>query len=172
MCKNIPARIFSHLLHVPTLLLRVSHIYLCVDFAGEYVGNFTSLAGYGSNLRLALNAFNIRIYDERTYRWATFRCCRNETMAQVLSILVRVERHSILSRFDSPYQTGNCGGDGTCGTCVVAVLEGKEMQGLENTELQICYTFVYTISLVDAVGYVEHRCFSKTTCCVFCILYF
>lgn len=49
----------------------------------------------GANLRTALNSQNIKMYDDRTYR------------------------------FDSPFQTGNCGGDGTCGTCVVAVLSGK-----------------------------------------------
>jgi ferredoxin len=31
------------------------------------------------------------------------------------------------ARFDSPYQTGNCGGDGTCGTCVVQVLAGSNL---------------------------------------------
>jgi len=30
-------------------------------------------------------------------------------------------------RFDQPYVTGNCGGEGLCGTCLVAVLEGKEL---------------------------------------------
>ena len=49
----------------------------------------------GANLRTALNSQNIKMYDDRT------------------------------SRFDSPFQTGNCGGDGTCGTCVVAVLAGN-----------------------------------------------
>lgn len=29
-------------------------------------------------------------------------------------------------RFDQPYATGNCGGESTCGTCLVQVLEGKE----------------------------------------------
>lgn len=52
------------------------------------------LSGMGANLRTALNSQNIKMYDDRTYR------------------------------FDSPFQTGNCGGDGTCGTCVVAVLSG------------------------------------------------
>ena len=62
---------------------------------GESAGNFTVLSGMGANLRTALNSQNIKMYDDRTYR------------------------------FDSPFQTGNCGGDGTCGTCVVAVLSGK-----------------------------------------------
>lgn len=31
------------------------------------------------------------------------------------------------ARFDSPYQTGNCGGDGTCGTCVIQVLSGSNL---------------------------------------------
>eukprot|EP01038_Epipyxis_sp_PR26KG_P009769 gene9769-13140_t len=64
---------------------------------GEFVTECTVLSGYGTNLRALLQSKNIKLYDERT------------------------------SRFDSPYQTGNCGGDGTCGTCVVAVLEGKEL---------------------------------------------
>ena len=63
--------------------------------AGEDAGNFTVLSGMGANLRTALNSQNIKMYDDRT------------------------------SRFDSPFQTGNCGGDGTCGTCVVAVLAGN-----------------------------------------------
>jgi ferredoxin len=61
---------------------------------GEDAGEFNVLAGYGSNLRTALQAKNMKLYDDRT------------------------------ARFDSPFQTGNCGGDGTCGTCVVAVLQG------------------------------------------------
>lgn len=64
----------------------------------EYVSNFTVLTGFGTNLRTALNANNLRLYDDRT------------------------------ARFDSPYQTGNCGGEGTCGTCVVAVVQGRAYQ--------------------------------------------
>jgi len=30
-------------------------------------------------------------------------------------------------RFDQPYVTGDCGGEGICGTCLVQVLEGKEL---------------------------------------------
>ena len=30
-------------------------------------------------------------------------------------------------RFDSPYQTGDCGGEGTCGTCTVGIQEGKNL---------------------------------------------
>lgn len=60
---------------------------------GRDAGSFRVLSGYGSNMRTALQANNIKLYDDRT------------------------------ARFDSPYQTGNCGGDGTCGTCVVAVLQ-------------------------------------------------
>ena len=54
-------------------------------------------SGYGANLRQALNSNNMKIYDDR------------------------------MARFDSPYQTGNCGGDGTCGTCVVSVLSGANL---------------------------------------------
>jgi ferredoxin len=64
---------------------------------GEDAGNFTVLSGMGANLRTALNSQNIKLYDDRT------------------------------TRFDSPYQTGSCGGEGTCGTCVVAVLKGAEL---------------------------------------------
>lgn len=64
---------------------------------GEAVGEYTILSGYSTNLRNVLDAANLRIYDQRT------------------------------SRFDSPYETGNCGGEGTCGTCMVAVLEGQEL---------------------------------------------
>lgn len=62
----------------------------------EFVTNFTVLSGYGANLRTALNSNNLRLYDDST------------------------------ARFDSPFQTGNCGGEGTCGTCVVAVVQGRE----------------------------------------------
>lgn len=64
---------------------------------GEPVGEYTILSGYGTNLRTVLDAANLKIYDART------------------------------SRFDSPYETGNCGGEGTCGTCMVAVLEGQQL---------------------------------------------
>mmetsp|Transcript_11850 Transcript_11850/g.14908 ORF Transcript_11850/g.14908 Transcript_11850/m.14908 type:complete len:330 (+) Transcript_11850:3-992(+) len=30
-------------------------------------------------------------------------------------------------RYDQPYVTGNCGGEGICGTCLVEVVEGKEL---------------------------------------------
>ncbi|KAJ1427666.1 hypothetical protein B484DRAFT_397161 [Ochromonadaceae sp. CCMP2298] len=46
---------------------------------------------------MALLSTNLKVYDDRT------------------------------ARFDSPFQTGNCGGDGTCGTCVVAVLSGGDL---------------------------------------------
>jgi hypothetical protein len=65
--------------------------------SNEDAGSFVVLSGYGSNMRTALNSKNMRIYDDRT------------------------------ARFDSPYQTGNCAGEGTCGTCVVQVLEGKDL---------------------------------------------
>lgn len=61
---------------------------------GEYFTNFTVLSGYGANLRTALISNNIRLYDSRT------------------------------ERVDSPYQQGDCGGDGSCGTCMVAILAG------------------------------------------------
>ena len=64
---------------------------------GEDAGSFLVYSGYGSNMRAALNSKNMKIYDDRT------------------------------ARFDSPYQTGNCAGEGTCGTCVVQVLEGKDL---------------------------------------------
>jgi len=35
-------------------------------------------------------------------------------------------------RFDMPYATGDCAGDGLCGTCLVAVIEG--MQGLNDPD--------------------------------------
>ena len=55
------------------------------------------LSGYGVNLRTALNASNRKIYDNRTYR------------------------------FDSPYERGDCGGEGSCGTCIVSILSGQEL---------------------------------------------
>ena len=50
---------------------------------GEDAGEFEILAGYETNLRTALLANNLRLYDPRT------------------------------ARFDSPYQSGDCGGEGT-----------------------------------------------------------
>lgn len=68
---------------------------------GEDAGSFTVLAGYGVNMRTALQAENMKMYDEST------------------------------ARFDSPYESGNCGGEGTCGTCMVAVLEGRELLNIK-----------------------------------------
>lgn len=65
---------------------------------GEYACDpLFVLSGYGSNLRTLLQANNIKMYDDRT------------------------------ARFDSPYQTGNCAGEGTCGTCVIAVMAGQNL---------------------------------------------
>jgi len=50
----------------------------------------------GSNLRTEMMKKNIQVYDSRT------------------------------KRFDQPYITGDCGGEGICGTCVVEVLEGMD----------------------------------------------
>lgn len=75
---------------------------------GEDAGSFTVLAGYGVNMRTALQVENMRMYDEDT------------------------------ARFDSPYQSGNCGGEGTCGTCMIAVLEGRELlNGKERVEEKV-----------------------------------
>jgi hypothetical protein len=58
-------------------------------------GKITNLdALAGDNLRLLLMHHNTRLYDENTHR------------------------------LDQPFQTGNCGGEGICGTCMVAVREG------------------------------------------------
>lgn len=57
------------------------------DPQGKFTGmNFTVLAGYGTPLRTILLNNNIKLYDSRT------------------------------ARLDSPYQTGDCGGEGACGT--------------------------------------------------------
>lgn len=64
---------------------------------GEDQGELTVLSGYGVNLRTLLQASSKALYDRRTYR------------------------------FDSPYQSdSNCGGEGTCGTCLVSILSGGE----------------------------------------------
>ena len=55
------------------------------------------LSGLGANLRTILQASNINMYAPST------------------------------ARFDSPYETGNCGGDGTCGTCIVAITSGANL---------------------------------------------
>merc|ERR1719231_1680379 len=63
----------------------------------EYVESFDVPAGYGINLRRELQSRDFKLYDVNT------------------------------ARFDSPYQTGDCGGEGTCGTCTVGITEGKEL---------------------------------------------
>ena len=78
---------------VKRMALRGAVTVVMVGPDGRDAGSFKVLSGYGSNMRTALQANNMKLYDDRT------------------------------ARFDSPYQTGNCGGDGTCGTCVVAVLQ-------------------------------------------------
>ena len=54
------------------------------------------LSGLGANLRTILQASNVNMYASAT------------------------------ARFDSPYESGNCGGEGTCGTCCVAVMSGAD----------------------------------------------
>ena len=63
----------------------------------EYVESFDVPSGYGINLRRELQSRDFKLYDANT------------------------------ARFDSPYQTGDCGGEGTCGTCTVGISEGKEL---------------------------------------------
>ena len=55
------------------------------------------LSGLGANMRTLLQASNVNMYAPAT------------------------------SRFDSPYQKGNCAGEGTCGTCMVAVTSGATL---------------------------------------------
>jgi ferredoxin len=74
--------------------------YITIEVVGpamEEAGEIIVPAGYGTNLRTELQRQNFKMYDTR------------------------------MPRFDSPYQTGDCGGEGTCGTCMVAVLSGKEL---------------------------------------------
>lgn len=82
---------------VKRLIKRAEIVVQIYGPSDEYVMNVTALSGYGVNLRTALNSYSIKLYDERT------------------------------ARFDSPYQTGNCGGEGTCGTCIVAVTQGANL---------------------------------------------
>ena len=57
---------------------------------GEFVEKFAIPAGFGVNLRRELQSRDFRLYDESTYR------------------------------FDSPYQTGDCGGEGNL--CIFVLL--------------------------------------------------
>ncbi|CAM9101113.1 unnamed protein product [Phaeothamnion confervicola] len=50
----------------------------------------------GSNLRGEMIRYGVEVYDPKT------------------------------KRYDQPYATGNCGGEGICGTCFVEVVEGRE----------------------------------------------
>lgn len=47
---------------------------------------------------------------------------RKEMLRQGFSVYDRKTK-----RFDQPYVQGDCGGEGLCGTCLVQVLEGKEL---------------------------------------------
>jgi len=85
------------LLGVKRLVKRNEIVVQMVGPQGEDAGSLAVLSGYGVNLRTLLQSHNMAMYDSRT------------------------------ARFDSPYQTGNCGGDGTCGTCVVSILGGKDL---------------------------------------------
>lgn len=87
-------------LTVRRLTVRKTITVQLYDPKGANTGlNFTVLSGYNGVLRTALLNNDIKLYDDRT------------------------------ARFDSPYQSGDCGGEGTCGTCVVAVLSGAELLG-------------------------------------------
>ena len=64
---------------------------------GDEQGSLQVLSGYGVNMRTLLQSASKQVYDRRSYR------------------------------FDSPYQNdSNCGGEGTCGTCIVSILSGAE----------------------------------------------
>ena len=96
---------------IQRLIQRKTIITEIIGPTNEPVMSFEVLAGYGTNLRTALQSNNIKMYDDRT------------------------------SRFDSPFQTGNCGGEGTCGTCLVSVLEGTDLvskkAGVEEKALKV-----------------------------------
>lgn len=64
---------------------------------GDFFKDLKVLSGYGTNMRTIMQASNVKLYDQGTLR------------------------------FDSPYELGNCGGEGTCGTCVVAVTQGANL---------------------------------------------
>ena len=65
---------------------------------GSDAGSFQIPAGYGANLRSEIFlSRSNQLYDSRTFR------------------------------FDSPYQQGDCGGEGSCGTCTISVLEGADI---------------------------------------------
>jgi hypothetical protein len=73
--------------------------YVNIEMVGpqnEDAGAMVIPAGYAANMRTELQRQNMKMYDSRT------------------------------ARFDSPYETGDCGGEGTCGTCTVNIISGKE----------------------------------------------
>lgn len=77
----------------------VTREYVTIEMVGpqgEDAGEMVIPAGYGANVRSELQRNNMKVYDP------------------------------LMARFDSPYQTGDCGGEGTCGTCMIAVLAGSE----------------------------------------------
>lgn len=84
-------------LTIKRLTKRDEVIVKMVGPSREDAGSLKVLSGYGTNMRQMLVNSDMKVYDENTWR------------------------------FDSPYQTGDCGGEGTCGTCVVAVLSGANL---------------------------------------------
>lgn len=67
------------------------------DVDGNAIKTLKVLSGFGVNMRQLLLSNDLPMYDERTYR------------------------------VDSPYQTGSCEGEGSCGTCTVDIASGFEL---------------------------------------------
>jgi len=79
---------------------------------GTFVESFQIPAAYGVNLRRELLARDLKMYDAATYR------------------------------FDSQYQTGDCGGEGTCATCTVAITGDKVL-------FACCSYLIYDVIIAD-----------------------
>mmetsp|Transcript_16082 Transcript_16082/g.19348 ORF Transcript_16082/g.19348 Transcript_16082/m.19348 type:complete len:154 (-) Transcript_16082:113-574(-) len=77
-------------------LVKRAKVKVVVEEPGDPDGATEIDALAGDNLRLLLMHNHLKIYDDRT------------------------------RRLDQPLATGNCGGDGVCGTCLVAIREGEE----------------------------------------------
>ena len=103
-----------------TLVFIAYRYCLCI---GEYFTNFTVMTGNPVPLR------NILLNKGHNYDPLPTLFTIDFTNFSVLSFDVfgvDIKLYdSRTGRFDSPYQTGDCGGEGTCGTCMVAVLQGR-----------------------------------------------
>lgn len=81
--------------------------------------------------------------------WLVFTCCLFDVFRRIFvfffsSFLPRKVYDPKTLRFDQPYATGNCAGEGTCGTCFVEVrVEAGDAAHHCCRVLDACATFFF-----------------------------